>query len=136
MFNHNLTEFIGRPVRTFFPDEGISYPHNIYRISVDYDDEPTWATKFAQFVNDPQVIHAQGVVIGAWMGMDVDISSAHIVSHLVDAFYTGIDLLFTPDLRRHYLLELNAFGDLLLRVYRDGMDTYEMQIRHFLATQV
>lgn len=51
-----------------------------------------------------------------------------------DAFYTGIDLLFTPDLRRHFVLELNAFGDLLLRVNRNGLDTYEMQIHHMLAS--
>lgn len=50
-----------------------------------------------------------------------------------DAFYAGIDLLFTPNLNRHFILELNAFGDLLFHVYRDGMDTYEMQIRHFIS---
>ena len=46
------------------------------------------------------------------------------------------DMLFTPTLRRHFVLELNAFGDLLLHVHCNGMDTYEMQIRHILKTAV
>lgn len=50
-----------------------------------------------------------------------------------DAFYVGIDLLFTPDLSRYFVLELNAFGDLLLRVYHNGLDPYEAQIKHFGA---
>lgn len=40
----------------------------------------------------------------------------------------GIDVLFTPGLRQHYVLEVNAFGDLLPRVTHQGKDTYEAQV--------
>ena len=49
-----------------------------------------------------------------------------------NAFYSGVDLLFSADLRRQYVLELNAFGDLLPTVCVNGVDTYEMEIRTFL----
>ncbi len=37
----------------------------------------------------------------------------------------GIDILFTPGFRKHALLEVNAFGDLLPRVRFHGKSTYE-----------
>lgn len=40
----------------------------------------------------------------------------------------GLDVLFVPGMRRHYVLEVNAFGDLLPRVLHDGQDTYEAQV--------
>ena len=42
--------------------------------------------------------------------------------------YTGVDLLFAPGLRRHALLELNAFGDLLPGTLYNGRDTYAAEI--------
>jgi hypothetical protein len=45
------------------------------------------------------------------------------------AFHVGVDLLFEPDLTRHRVLEGNAFGDLLPRLERDGLDVYGWQIR-------
>ncbi len=53
-------------------------------------------------------------------------------AHSFDALYSGIDVLFTPDLRQHAILELNAFGDLLPGVLHDGQDTYEAEIRAML----
>ncbi len=53
------------------------------------------------------------------------------VACLPDAFYAGVDLLFASTLRRHYVLELNAFGDLLPTVRVDGRDTYETEARQF-----
>lgn len=82
MFNHHLTQFIGQTVRPFFPDEGITHPHDIYRISIDYD-ESDWGAKFAQFVNDPHAPNATGIVIGAWMGEEFDKSSAIVVAELI-----------------------------------------------------
>jgi hypothetical protein len=40
----------------------------------------------------------------------------------------GLDILFTPGFRRHFLLEVNAFGDLLPGVRYNGKDTYEAQV--------
>ncbi len=35
---------------------------------------------------------------------------------------------FTPGFRRHYLLEVNAFGDLLPGIVHRGCDTYQAEI--------
>jgi hypothetical protein len=44
------------------------------------------------------------------------------------SLYAGIDLLLMPDLRRHAVLEMNAFGDLLPNVLHDGLDTYAAEL--------
>ncbi|MEM7131990.1 MAG: STM4014 family protein [Chloroflexota bacterium] len=74
--------------------------------------------------------------IGVEPWQEVENTCERAAACFPDAFYTGIDLLFTPDLRRHFVLELNAFGDLLLRVYRNCMDPYEMQIRQFVQHEL
>ncbi len=48
-----------------------------------------------------------------------------------DAFYVGVDLMFTPQFKRHFVLELNAFGDLLPTVKYNGMDTYTAELSAF-----
>lgn len=45
-----------------------------------------------------------------------------------NSLYAGVDLLVTPDLRRHYVLEVNAFGDLLHETFYDGMDPYTLEL--------
>jgi hypothetical protein len=44
------------------------------------------------------------------------------------SWYAGLDLLFAPGFRRHALLEINAFGDLLPGVLCDGLDTYTAEL--------
>jgi hypothetical protein len=44
------------------------------------------------------------------------------------SLYAGIDLHIAPDFRRHNVLEVNAFGDLLPDVFCDGLDTYETEL--------
>ncbi len=44
------------------------------------------------------------------------------------SLYTGVDLLITRDVRRHAVLELNAFGDLLPEITFEGRDTYAAEI--------
>ncbi|REJ68205.1 MAG: hypothetical protein DWQ31_08740 [Planctomycetota bacterium] len=44
----------------------------------------------------------------------------------------SLDLLFTPGFRAHYLLEANAFGDLLPGVLNRGFDTYEAEVEAIL----
>ncbi len=41
----------------------------------------------------------------------------------------GADLVFSPDFRRHAIIELNAWGDLLPDARCEGRDTYEDEIR-------
>ena len=48
-----------------------------------------------------------------------------------DSLYGGVDLLFTPDLKRHAVLEVNAFGDLLPDILHEGLDTYTAEIKAF-----
>ncbi len=45
------------------------------------------------------------------------------------SFHAGVDLMFSPDFRRSFVLEVNAFGDLLPDVLWQGMDPYEAQLR-------
>jgi hypothetical protein len=47
---------------------------------------------------------------------------------LFSSLYIGVDLLFTPDFRRHAILELNAFGDLLPGILHDEQETYSSEI--------
>ena len=44
------------------------------------------------------------------------------------SLHGGVDLLVGSDFRRHAVLEVNAFGDLLPGVFSDGMDTYAAEI--------
>jgi hypothetical protein len=48
------------------------------------------------------------------------------------SLYAGIDLLVSPGFRRHAVLEVNAFGDLLPGALHDGADTYEAELRALL----
>jgi hypothetical protein len=48
------------------------------------------------------------------------------------SLYAGIDLLVAPDYRRHAVLEVNAFGDLLPGVLWEGRDTYTAELRSAL----
>ena len=40
------------------------------------------------------------------------------------SLHVGVDLMFSPDWRRHAVAEVNAFGDLLPGLLVDGRDTY------------
>jgi hypothetical protein len=44
------------------------------------------------------------------------------------SFHVALDIVVTVDLRRHYVLEVNAFGDLLRGVEVDGLDPYAFEI--------
>jgi glutathione synthase/RimK-type ligase-like ATP-grasp enzyme len=49
------------------------------------------------------------------------------------SFYCGIDLLIAPNFRDHYILEMNAFGDLLQTITWQGQTTYETEIDMLLT---
>lgn len=48
--------------------------------------------------------------------------------------YAGVDVLLSPGFRRHYALEINAFGDLLPGVFWQGRDTYRTEVEAVVAT--
>jgi hypothetical protein len=50
-----------------------------------------------------------------------------------ESLHLGVDLLVAPDFRRHFVLEGNAFGDLLPGVRSRGLDTYAAEIRAVIA---
>jgi hypothetical protein len=45
-----------------------------------------------------------------------------------DSLYAGVDVVIAPGFRRHAVLEMNAFGDLLPCVTFEGMDTYTAEL--------
>ncbi len=47
---------------------------------------------------------------------------------LPQTLYTGLDILLSSNLQKSYILEANAFGDLLPNVLVKGLDTYQTQI--------
>lgn len=51
------------------------------------------------------------------------------------SFAVGIDVLVRPDWRRHAVLEVNAFGDLLLNHLDQGQDTYTAELAAWQNTQ-
>lgn len=50
-----------------------------------------------------------------------------------DTLTGGVDIAFSPDFRRHAILEINAWGDLLPDVSVDRQGTYEAQIEAVMA---
>lgn len=51
------------------------------------------------------------------------------------SLYAGIDLLIASDFRRHAVLEVNAFGDLLPDLLCEGEDTYALEIAAMLERE-
>jgi hypothetical protein len=69
---------------------------------------------------------------GAWQAaMDTAERAMQLFPH---SLYSGLDVMWTPDLRRHAILEANAFGDLLPEVLYDGRDTYTAEIEAALSS--
>jgi hypothetical protein len=82
----NAERFAGKPVVDF--ERGASLTNletTACRLRVDYDDEHTVLDLLTELLEDPSVDRLRTLVIGAWMGDDVDQSSAEIVETLVAA---------------------------------------------------
>lgn len=56
------------------------------------------------------------------------IADCERAASLFGSLYTGIDLLFTADMRRHAIVEMNAFGDLLPGLLHQELDTYTAEL--------
>jgi hypothetical protein len=52
------------------------------------------------------------------------------------SLYAGFDLRISPDFRRHDVLEVNAFGDLLPGVLHNGLDTYTAELEAVLKQRL
>jgi hypothetical protein len=50
------------------------------------------------------------------------------VAALHETHHLGIDVMFSPKYKTHYVLEANAFGDLLPRLKHQEMSVYEWQV--------
>lgn len=46
-----------------------------------------------------------------------------------NSLYAGADVLLTPSLRQHAILELNAFGDYHRKIYVEGLDTFGAELK-------
>jgi hypothetical protein len=44
------------------------------------------------------------------------------------SLYAGLDVVISPDFRRHVVLEVNAFGDQLPGILCEGRDTYSWEV--------
>ena len=44
------------------------------------------------------------------------------------SLYMGVDVLVTPSLKSHYVLEVNAFGDYHRNIYHEGLDTFAAEL--------
>jgi len=62
----------------------------------------------------------------AWTAM---LESASRAARCHDAFQVGVDVAFSARFKGHFVIEANAFGDLLNGVTTDGLDPYRFQIR-------
>jgi glutathione synthase/RimK-type ligase-like ATP-grasp enzyme len=47
-----------------------------------------------------------------------------------DATYLGLDVIISNNLKNNYILEANAFGDLLPNIFANNMDTYQATVAH------
>ncbi|SET25506.1 STM4014 family protein [Stigmatella erecta] len=58
--------------------------------------------------------------------------SCRAVARAHDCLHVGIDLMYEEHFTGHRVLEANAFGDLLPRLWRDGLSVYAWEIREAL----
>jgi hypothetical protein len=59
---------------------------------------------------------------------EVEGSCRRVAALFPHALHTALDICVTPDWRRHAVLEVNAFGDLLPGVFWQGSDTYTTEV--------
>jgi hypothetical protein len=67
-----------------------------------------------------------------WMGDESFDTAMNVCQKSMRCFpkslYAGVDLLITPDYKSNFVLEMNAFGDLLHDTFYQGMDTYTLEL--------
>jgi glutathione synthase/RimK-type ligase-like ATP-grasp enzyme len=74
---------------------------------------------------DPGLVRSR-MTPGAW---DRVLRSCERAAGVVpESLYAGIDVVISPGFRRHAVLEINAFGDLLPGVLFEGLDAYAAEL--------
>ncbi len=74
---------------------------------------------------DPELVRSR-MTPGAW---DQFLHSCEQAAGVVpESLYTGVDVVISPGFRRHAVLEINAFGDLLPGILFKGQDTYSAEL--------
>jgi hypothetical protein len=69
-------------------------------------------------------LHAVAQRLGPEAWQQLRDTIARVAREFPQSFTLGIDVLVRPDWRRHAVLEVNAFGDLLIGQLDQGEDTY------------
>jgi hypothetical protein len=74
---------------------------------------------------DPELVRSR-MAPGAWESV---LRSCERAAGVVPgSLYAGLDVVICPGFRRHAVLEINAFGDLLPGVMFEGQDTYTAEL--------
>jgi hypothetical protein len=68
------------------------------------------------------------VRMGSAAWLDLMETCRRTAQRFADSFHVALDVAVATDLRRHYVLEVNAFGDLLRGVHLGGLDSYDFEI--------
>ncbi len=82
--------------------------------------------------NEKGKIEAVEKVWGKELLQAAKILAIQAVNTIGGLFYAGVDVAIS-DKGIPYILEVNAFGDLLLNIYKDGLTTYEYELQAWLA---
>src|SRR5262249_14388459 len=89
MINEHVSEWLGYKVKDYTPEDTGSPIEDaaqiIYRLSVGYDDDMSWAELFVHSIPNVSIVQAPAIIVGAWMGDDTETNSQLIVEHLVGA---------------------------------------------------
>ena len=63
---------------------------------------------------------------------DAKILAVQAVEVMSDLFYAGVDVAISEK-GKPYVLEINAFGDMLLDIFQDGMSPYEYELKEWMT---
>jgi glutathione synthase/RimK-type ligase-like ATP-grasp enzyme len=63
-------------------------------------------------------------LIGLDKWQEMSLLAEQAAATLPETLYVGMDVMISNTLKKNYILEANAFGDLLPNVFINGMDTY------------
>jgi hypothetical protein len=89
MISEHATEWLGFPVKLFdakLSEKGVTdYANTIYRLAIDWDADPDFATLFSRFISNPAAAQTPAIIIGQFHGDDPSEGSEEVVQLLVSA---------------------------------------------------
>ena len=80
--------------------------------------------------NKRGTIEAVKAVMGLDKWQEMSLLAEQAAATLPETIYTGMDVMISNTFKRSYILEANAFGDLLPNVFINQMDTYTSTINY------